>query len=146
MHCLVWFLRRMKKKDRQPIASIPRTAPGTGPRQRPRTQVVEPLSEKDFKEDEMYHHAHCARVVAEMVRPSVPMPEYGGFNYENMRIAGLARHIQTRIYLHSCSPVYCLKGRNSCRFFFPWPFQPQQQHDENTERVALQRRLEPDDC
>ena len=26
-----------------------------------------------------------------------------------------------------------------------WPKQPQQQHDENTERVALQRRLEPDD-
>ena len=44
MHCLVWFLRRMKKKDRQPIASIPRTAPGTGPRQRPRTQVVEALT------------------------------------------------------------------------------------------------------
>ena len=54
-----------------------------------RTQVVEPLSEKDFKEDEMYHHAHCARVVAEMVRPSVPLPNYGGFNYEKMRIAGL---------------------------------------------------------
>ena len=26
-----------------------------------------------------------------------------------------------------------------------WPKQPQQQHDENTERVALQRRLEADD-
>ena len=27
MHCLVWLLRRVKNKDRQPIASIPRTAP-----------------------------------------------------------------------------------------------------------------------
>ena len=34
----------------------------------------------------------------------------------------------------------------SVRSFNGWQKQPQQQHDENTERVALQRRLEPDDC
>ena len=31
------------------------------------------------------------------------------------------------------------------RFFFPWPHQPYQQHDCNTERVACQRRCEEDD-
>ena len=31
------------------------------------------------------------------------------------------------------------------RFFFPWPYQPHQCYDENTERVALQRRLPADD-
>ena len=31
------------------------------------------------------------------------------------------------------------------RFFFPWPHMPQQQYDENTERVAGMRRLEDDD-
>ena len=116
----------------------------------------------------MYIRAHCGRVTAEMVRPSVHGPTYGGFTYEKLRIAGLARHIQTRMYLHSCSPVYCLKNRSSCRFhintygppplihialctcvasrfFFPCPAQPQQQFDQNCERIALQRRLEADD-
>ena len=93
----------------------------------------------------MYHLTHMGRIVTEMVRPIVKGASYGGFNYEKLRIAGLARHIQSRLYLHSCSPQYCLKGRTTCRFFFPWPKQPQQQYDENTERVACQRRLEDDD-
>ena len=50
MHCLVWFLRRIRDKTRVPIASVPGTAPGTGPRQRPRTQVVDPLPEKEYKD------------------------------------------------------------------------------------------------
>ena len=111
-HILVWFLRRVRNLGRTPIPYIPRTAPGTQSRQRPRAQVVEALSESSYKEDEMYHHAYVGRVVTEMVRPSVPGPNYGGFNYEKLRIVGLARHIQTRIYIHSCSPVYCLKGRS----------------------------------
>ena len=37
------------------------------------------------------------------------------------------------------------EDRATCRFFFPWPEQPQQQYDENTERVALQRRCPEDD-
>ena len=40
-----------------------------------------------------------------------------------LRIAGLARAIQMRLpYLHRCSPVYCLKDRPCCRFFYPWPY------------------------
>ena len=168
MHCLVWFLRRVFDSTRDPIAAIQRTLPGSKPAQRPRGQIVEALSPSNYKEDEMYIRAHCGRVTAEMVRPSVPGPTYGGFTYEKLRIAGLARHIQTRMYLHSCSPVYCLKNRSSCRFhintygppplihialrtcvasrfFFPCPAQPQQQFDQNCERIALQRRLEADD-
>ena len=114
-HILVWLLRRVPNVGRTPIHYIPRTAPGTQSRQRPRAQVVEALSESNYKEDEIYHHAYVGRVVTEMVRPHVPGPEHGGFNYEKLRIAGLARHIQTRIYIHSCSPVYCLKGRSTCR-------------------------------
>ena len=38
-----------------------------------------------------------------------------------------------------------MEGRTNCRFFYPWPHQPQQQYDENVERVALQRRHPADD-
>ena len=42
---------------------------------------------------------------------------------QRLRIAGLARAIQMRLpYLHRCSPVYCLKDRPCCRFFYPWPY------------------------
>ena len=35
-------------------------------------------------------------------------PRHGGFaDYEKLRIAGLARHIQTKLYLHTCSKKYC---------------------------------------
>ena len=37
------------------------------------------------------------------------------------------------------------KDRTACRFFFPWPYQPYQCFCENTQRVALQRRLPEDD-
>ena len=92
------------------------------------------------------HTAHVGPMVAEMVRPDVTGQGWGGYDVEKLRIAGLARAIQTRLpYLHHCNPVYCLKDRPSCRFFFPWPYQPHQCFDENTQRVALQRRLPEDD-
>eukprot|EP00973_Karenia_brevis_P027805 3831704-Karenia_brevis.AAC.1 len=84
-----------------------------------------------------------------MVRPSVANLEdgtlWGGYDLGLLRIAALARAIQTKLYLHKCSPAYCLKERDRCRFFFPWPEQPYQQHDANTDRLALQRRLAEDD-
>ena len=40
---------------------------------------------------------------------------------------------------------YCLQNRTTCRHFYPWPEQPQQQFDENTNRVALRRRCPKDD-
>ena len=49
-------------------------------------------------------------------------------------------------YLHHCSSLYCLNNRSTCRFFFPWPYQPHQCFDCNTQRVALTRRLPEDDA
>jgi hypothetical protein len=40
-----------------------------------------------------------------------------------LRIAGLARAVQSRLYLHSCTARYCLQNRSTCRFLFPW-FRP----------------------
>jgi hypothetical protein len=82
----------------------------------------------------VYHHAEMARVSTEMVRPCIKGyvngKPYGGFGYEQMRIAGLARSVQTKLCLHNCTARYCLENRSSCRFFFPWPYQPQQQYDD----------------
>eukprot|EP00973_Karenia_brevis_P086684 12019634-Karenia_brevis.AAC.1 len=85
-----------------------------------------------------------------MVRPFINselsdgMP-WSGYDVERLRIAALARAIQAKLYLHTCSPSYCLQDRSSCRFFFPWPRQPYQQYDENTDRIALERLLPEDD-
>ena len=96
----------------------------------------------------MYYHQEVSRVNAEMVRPDVISSQdglpWGGYDVDMMRIAGLARTIQARLYVHTCSPKYCLQGRATCRFFYPWPHQKQQQHDENMDRIAL-RRLHPAD-
>ena len=105
---------------------------------------MEPLREHQF--DNVYQHAHVGQISAEMVRPDVTGEAWGGYDVEKLRMAGLARAVQMRLpYLHHCNPAYCLKDRSSCRFFFPWPYQPYQCFDENTQRVALQRRLPEDD-
>ena len=55
-----------------------------------------------------------------MVRPYVLELDggvpWGGNDLDRLRIAALARTIQTRLYMHTCSPRYCLKDRSSCRF------------------------------
>ena len=100
---------------------------------------MESLKEK--QEDNVYQVAHVGPIVAELVRPDVHGKSWGCYTVESMRIAGLARAIQTRLpYLHSCTSFYCLKNRSTCRFFFPWPYHPRQCFDENTARVALNRR------
>ena len=109
-------------------------------------------------------------MTAELVRPNVSGAHWGGFDLDRLRIAALARAVQTRLpYLHHCisslekmapviagpimiarrsasrqgafgffprplfisersaghlfgpsgTPLYCLKNRASCRFFFP---------------------------
>ena len=50
----------------------------------------------------------------EMVRPYVRKvggTAFGGFNYEKLRIAAVARCIQCRLAVHSCTTRYCLEGR-----------------------------------
>ena len=75
--------------------------------------------------EHVYHYAEVGRISTEICRPhvtgTVGGEPFGGFNYEKLRIAGVARAIQTRLALHSCTLRYCLEGRSSCRFFFPWP-------------------------
>ena len=147
-HILAWFRRR--RSTAPPLPAVEQTTPGNEQKQRPRTQKVAAFPDKDYREDNMYHHAEVARVVTEMVRPHVPDPSEGGlpcggFCSSHLRIAGLARIIQTKLYLHQCSTKYCLQNRTTCRFFFPWPKMPHQQFDANMERVACQRRCEEDD-
>ena len=130
-HILCWFQRRPSPKSGYtPLAPVPRQAPGTQPRQRPKNQAVDPLPEGHYQHDNLYHHAEVGEIRTEMVRPCVASVDgfgWGGFNVEKLRITGLARTIQSRLYLHSCSAKYCLQNRSTCRFFFPWPQQPQQQ-------------------
>ena len=153
-HVLVWFKLRMdprnlvngKGQTYTALTSLPRTAPGTAPRQRPSEQHVPIIADH---EHDIYHKAEMGRVNAEMVRPHCRQREggapWGGYDVDKLRVAGLARAILTRLYLHMCSPKYCLLDRTSCRFFYPWPYMAQQQHDDNTERVALRRRVVEDD-
>ena len=64
---------------------------------------------------------------------------------ETLLWAFLLRAIQTLLYSHACTTRYCLKNRASCRLFFPWPEQEEQQYCETTQRLALRRRRAPDD-
>ena len=52
---------------------------------------------------------------------------------------------RTRHLTDSGGVYTCLLDRSTCRFFFPWPYQPHQCFDCNPERVALMRRLPEDD-
>ena len=142
-HILVWFQARELPSKYKPLDPISRTAAGSAQKQRPASQSVEAVT--PYQEDDLYYKYYAGRVMAEMVRPDVSGADWGGYSCETLRIAGLARSMQTKLYLHSCTHVYCKKDSNVCRFFFPWPQQPQQQYDLNTERVALQRRLPEDD-
>ena len=122
-HILCWFEPRREVAGYIPIGPIKRRLAGTEQRQRPLSQQVEPLAK--YQEDHLYHAVKIGRIVTEMVRPSVKgivdRRRYGGWDYERLRIAGLARCIQTKMALHSCTTKYCLKNRTTCRFFFPWP-------------------------
>ncbi len=145
----VWLKRRLKHKDWTALPSVPRVVPGREPRQKaPSDRPVDALVEADYQEDSLYHLFECGRVLAEMVRPNVAGENWGGYrDRECLQLAGLARAIQIKLrYPHVCTPQYCLKDRSCCRFFFPWPKQPYQVYDANTERVALQRRLPADDA
>ena len=114
-HILVFFKPREMKKEWKPLEAIPRTVPGHEPRQRPRDSEVPEMKER--QEDNVYQTHHVGQITAEMVRPDVGGPNWGGYDIEKLRIAGLARAIQMRLpYLHACNPMYCLKDRSTCRF------------------------------
>ena len=147
-HILMWYGKRDLKiyKNYAALPPIPRTVAGSNSKQRAHKDVLKELEE--YQEDNIYFHNKVARIWGECTRPYVkhsPDTRWGGYDYVLLRFAGLCRSIQSRNYLHICSLRYCLQGRSTCRFFFPWPKTPQQQHCDNTDRTALQRRLQSDD-
>jgi len=115
-HILIWLELRAKKDGYKPLAPIPRTVPGMESRQRPLDKKAVPL--KEHQEDNMYHQAHANRISTEMARPFVG-DDLAGYDVEKLRVAGLARCVQTKLCLHTCSTKYCLLNRSTCRFFFP---------------------------
>ena len=116
-HVLVWLRRKRAPPGWEPLQPVPKLGNATCQRQRPSTQVIQPLKPEEGQEDTLYQLSEAGRVTAEMARPDVSGPSWGGYaDVSRLRIAALARSIQYRIpYLHSCTPAYCLKDRSSCR-------------------------------
>ena len=47
-----------------------------------------------LQHDHVYHKAHVGPITAELVRPDVGGEDWGGYDLEKLRIAGLARAVQ----------------------------------------------------
>lgn len=132
------------------MSAIPAKRKGADPKQRSLTDIaLKPLPDDEFQEDSIYQLSEVARISGEMPRPNVASVDgvrWGGFDCETLRVAGLGRSVLIKLnYHHVCTPAYCLLNRSHCRFFFPWPKQPYQVYDENTQRLALRRTLVDDD-
>ena len=69
-------------QDFVPNPSIPRVVPGHEPKQRPRSSKVEP--QKQVQADNVYQTAHVGEIIAEMVRPNVSGPAWGGYDVEKL--------------------------------------------------------------
>ena len=118
-HILGWFERREnpaeKDDDYKILPPVPRTSPGVTSKQRPPDQKAEGLPR--VQHDDPYHHFAIGHANAEMIRPWLnPDAGWNNFDVSLLRIAGLGRTIQTKLYMHNCSPKYCLQGRSTCRF------------------------------
>ncbi len=145
-HILAWFKLRCQHPNWERLPPVDKRSPGVDAKQRPMNQPVPKLGV--YQEDSLYQLAEIGRVSGEMPRANVSssVVKFGGYDCDSLRVAGLARSVLIRLgYCHTCSPNYCLLNRSCCRFFFPWPLQPHQVYDENTQRVALRRRLVDDD-
>ena len=77
-HILIWFRPRKHPPLYKALEPVPRSAPGSDIRQRMKDQVVEPLQQRH--EDSVYQLHEVARVRAEMVRPNVAGPKWGGLH------------------------------------------------------------------
>ena len=110
-HILCWMKSRKPRADWKPLDPIPRMAAGLEHRQRPLDQRVMPLAKEDEQEDSVYQRAEVARLSAEMPRADVSGEDWGAYDVETLRIAGLCRTALLRLnYCHQCTPLYCLKG------------------------------------
>ena len=72
----------LRLQDFVPNPPIPRMVPGHEPKQRPRNSRVEP--QKAVQADNVYQTAHVGEIVAEMVRPNVSGPAWGGYDVERL--------------------------------------------------------------
>ena len=113
-HILCWMKKRKpnaRSKAWEALAPVPRLAAGCEHRQRPLDQRVLPLAKEDEQEDSVYQFAEVARLSAEMPRADVSGEDWGAYDVETLRIAGLCRTVLIRLnYCHVCTPLYCLKG------------------------------------
>ena len=57
-------------------------------------------------EDDVYYRTETARVLAELVRPLAPGDTADQRQY--LLWAFLLRSIQTQLYIHACTDVYCI--------------------------------------
>ena len=109
----MWYEKQEIIKGYEALPGIPRTAPGNDCRQRPKESDVPALSAEDYQEDGIYHQNKVARIWTECIRPHVKhssVTPWNGFDYVALRYCGLARSIQSRLYLHSCTLRYCFPG------------------------------------
>jgi hypothetical protein len=145
----LWFAKRRKLPAgyiRMPPVPAPAPEEGEEGEEEPGAPPARPRpAEEDRKEDHPYYFAEVARVNAELVRPVLGTAAPAARVQEHLLWAFLLRGIQTELYLHSCTIRYCLQNRRTCRFFYPWPEQPEQQFDEERQRTAHRRRYPADD-
>ena len=93
----------------------PSARPATGGRILAQTKATGPtsvpLAKEDEQEDSVYQFAEVARLSAEMPRADISGEDWGAYDVETLRIAGLCRTVLIRLnYCHVCTPLYCLKG------------------------------------
>ena len=110
-----WFQKRALPENYQALRPVERVVAGTDWKQRPKDKHVTRDPMGKYQEDNIYHSYEVGRVWAEMVRPDVHGEDWGGFDWVTLRFAGLARSIQSRFYLHSCTTRYCLQGSSQNR-------------------------------
>ena len=113
-HILVWFLKRIADSIWQPLDPIPRSGSGTSdPKQRPPSaQPVQDLVSR--QEDSCYQVSEMGRVHAEMIRATVDATDFGGFDFEMLRVAALARaRIVFALHRHERVLLYELLDRDA---------------------------------
>lgn len=141
---IVWWPKRRKLPDgyiRKATVPVQDPSEATSDAEtEPGRQTVE-----DGKEDHPYYHTEAGRVHAQLVRPQLDPATPMELAQKHLLWGFLLRTIQVRGYLHGCTMRYCLLNRRCCRFFYPWPLQPEQQFDDKTQRTAYQRTYPPDD-
>ena len=75
--------------------------------------------------DDVYYRTETARVHAELVRLDLSVALR--HPRETLLLSFPCSAVQTLLNIHARAPMYCLKHKDSCCFFFPWPEQQNKQ-------------------